>query len=71
VFYLLPFSGDINISETETEAPGYMTRNIIGFDVGYYIQFMYSFKFNRGKNVKKLGHKIEVESDSKSQGIGK
>jgi hypothetical protein len=32
---------------------------------------MYSYKFNKGKNVKKLDRKIEVESDSKSQGIGR
>jgi hypothetical protein len=32
---------------------------------------MYSYKFNKGKNVKKLDHKVDVESDSKSQSIGK
>jgi hypothetical protein len=31
---------------------------------------MYSYKFSKGKNVKKLGHKVDVESDSKNKGIG-
>ena len=71
VFWLLPFSTDIRLSRTETETPAYNSRNIVGFDVSNYIQFMYSFKFNKGKNVKKLNRKIDVESDSKSQVIGK
>jgi hypothetical protein len=36
-----------------------------------FIQFSYSFKFNKGRSVKKLGHKVEVESDSKGQTIGR
>ena len=71
VFYLLPFSRDIKFSRTETETPAYNSSNTVGFDVSNYIQFMYSFKFNKGKNVKKLGHNVEVESDSKSQTIGR
>ena len=71
VFYLLPFSTNIKFSRTETETPAYNSSNTIGFDVSHYIQFMYSYKFNKGKNVKKLDRKIEVESDSKSQAIGK
>jgi len=70
-FFLLPFSTKIEFSRTETETPAYHVQNIIGFDVSYYIQFMYSYKFSKGKNVKKINRKIEVESDSKSQGIGK
>jgi outer membrane receptor protein involved in Fe transport len=71
VFFLLPFSTNIKFRRTETETDAYHVQNILGFDVSYYIQVMYSFKFNKGKNVKKLDRKIEVESDSKSQGIGK
>jgi hypothetical protein len=70
-FYLLPFSKNIEFNRTETETTAYRMQNIIGFDVSYYIQFMYTYKFNRGKNVKKLDRKIDVESDSKTQGIGK
>jgi hypothetical protein len=71
VFYLLPFSTNIKFSRTETSTPAYNAQNIIGFNVSNYIQFMYSYKFNKGKNVKKLDRKIDVESDSKSQTIGR
>jgi outer membrane receptor protein involved in Fe transport len=71
VFWLLPFSNDIKFSRTETQTPAYSSTNTIGFNVSNYIQFMYSYKFNKGKNVKKLDHKVDVESDSKSQTIGK
>ena len=71
LFYLLPFSKNIKFSRTETGTTAYNSRNIIGFDVSNYIQFMYSYKFNKGKNVKKLDRKIDVESDSKSQTIGR
>jgi len=30
---------------------------------------MYSFKFNKGKAVKKISKKVEVESDTKSGGL--
>ena len=71
IFWLLPFSKNIEFQRTETQTPLFFSRNVIGFDVSNYIQFSYSFKFNKGKNVKKLNRNIEVESDSKSQGIGK
>ena len=71
VFWLLPFSTNVKMSRTETETPYYTSTNTIGFDVSNYIQFMYTYKFNRGKNVKKLNRTIEIESDSKSQAIGK
>ena len=69
VVWLLPFSTKVRISRTETETPYYNSTNIIGFDASYYIQFMYSYKFNKGRNVKKLDRKIDVESDSKSNAI--
>ncbi len=69
VVWLLPFSTNVRLSRTETETPAILLRNIIGFDVSNYIQFMYSYKFNKGKNVKKLDRKIDVESDSKSKAI--
>jgi hypothetical protein len=68
--WVLPLSKDVDLTRTETKTPAYDITNIIGFDVSWYIQFMYSYKFNKGKNVKKVGHKVDVESDSKSQGIG-
>jgi outer membrane receptor protein involved in Fe transport len=71
IFYLLPFSTHVKLSRTVTETPYFNSTNTIGFDVSNYIQFQYSYKFNKGKNVKKLDRKIEVESDSKSQTIGR
>ncbi len=71
IFWLLPFSKDINFQKTITETPAFYTRNDVGFNVSGFIQFSYSYKFNKGKNVKKLDRKIDVESDSKSQAIGK
>jgi iron complex outermembrane receptor protein len=68
--WLLPLSKDVDLTRTETKTPTYDITNIIGFDVSWYIQFMYSYKFNKGKNVKKVGHKVDVESDTKSKGIG-
>jgi outer membrane receptor protein involved in Fe transport len=71
IFWLLPFSTDVKLQRTETATPYYTSTNTIGFNVANYIQFSYSYKFNKGKNVKKLNRKIELESDSKSQAIGK
>jgi len=70
VFWFLPMSTNVRLSRTETSAPFFNSQNIIGFNASTYIQFSYSYKFNKGKNVKKLGRKVEVESDSKSQTIG-
>ena len=69
VVWVLPFSTHVSISRTETETNAYNSRNIIGFNASNYIQFMYSYKFNKGRNVKKLDRKIDVESDSKSKAI--
>jgi hypothetical protein len=69
VVWVLPLSTDVRLSRTETGTSAYSSTNIIGFDASNYIQFMYSYKFNKGKNVKKLDKKIDVESDSKSQAI--
>jgi hypothetical protein len=67
--WVLPFSTNVRLNRTETETPAFYSRNIIGFDASTYIQFMYSYKFNKGKNVKKLDRKIDVESDGKSKAI--
>jgi hypothetical protein len=69
-FWLLPFSKDVEFNKTITETPVLYNRTMIGFDISYFIQFNYSFKFNKGKSVKKLNRKVEIESDSKKTGIG-
>jgi hypothetical protein len=71
IFFLLPFYTNVKFRRVETDTPYFLNKNDIGFNVSNFIQFSYSYKFNKGKNVKKLDHKVEVESDSKSQGIGK
>jgi outer membrane receptor protein involved in Fe transport len=69
VVWVLPLSTHVRLNRTETETPAFNSTNIIGFDASNFIQFMYSYKFNKGKNVKKLNRKIDVESDSKSNAI--
>jgi hypothetical protein len=71
IFWLLPFSSEVKLTRTVTETPYYSSTNTVGVDISNYIQFSYSYKFNKGKNVKKINRKIELESDSKSQTIGK
>jgi hypothetical protein len=71
VFWFLPFSNEVKLSKTVTETPYYTSTHTIGFNVANYIQFSYTYKFNRGRNVKKMNRNIEVESDSKSNAIGK
>jgi outer membrane receptor protein involved in Fe transport len=71
IFWLLPFSKNIEYQRTTTETPAFNSKNIVGFNVSGFVQIGYSYKFNKGKNVKKLDRKIDVESDSKSQAIGR
>ena len=70
IFWLLPFSKTVNFSRTETETPYYTATDITGIDIAGFVQFQYSYRFNKGKSVKKLNRKVEVESDSKSSVIG-
>jgi hypothetical protein len=63
--WVLPFSTNVKLNRTETETPGYTSTNVIGFNASNFFQFSYSYKFNKGRNVKKLDRKVEVESDSK------
>jgi iron complex outermembrane recepter protein len=70
VFWLLPFSKNIKFQRIETTTAAYTAENVVGINMANFFQFSYSYKFNRGKNVKKLDHKVQVESDSKAQTIG-
>lgn len=70
IFWLLPFSKTVNFSRTETETPYYTATDITGIDIAGFVQFQYSYRFNKGKSVRKLNRKVEVESDSKSSVIG-
>jgi outer membrane receptor protein involved in Fe transport len=71
IFWLLPFTKDIDYQRIETETSAYTSTNTTGIDFAGFIQFSYSYRFNKGRNVKKINHKVEVESDSKAQTIGR
>lgn len=71
VVWVLPLSTNVRLNRTETEAPDFSSTNIIGFNASNFFQFSYSYKFNKGRNIKKLDRKIEVESDSKSGALVK
>lgn len=69
LFWLLPFTKEIDYQRMETETPFYTSTNTTGIDFAGWFQFQYSYKFNKGRNVRKLDHKVQVESDSRSQSI--
>lgn len=71
LFWLLPFSKKIDYQTIETTTPVYTSTNKTAIDFGGWLQFQYMYKFNKGRNVKKLGRKVEIESDSKAQTIGR
>ena len=68
---VLPLSTNVNLNRTETEAPEFASTNVISFNASNFIQFSYSYKFNKGRNVKKIDRKVEVESDSKGGALVK
>ncbi|MFO7620159.1 MAG: outer membrane beta-barrel family protein [Bacteroidales bacterium] len=70
IFWLLPFSKEVKFTRTETETPYYTATDVTGIDMAGFVQFQYSYRFNKGKSIKKLNRKVEVESDSKSSVIG-
>lgn len=71
IFYLLPFSKTIQFSKVITETPEIFSENKQLFDASWFIQLTYSYKFNRGKAIKKSSRKADVESDTKGGGLGK
>ncbi len=71
VFFLWPFSNYLTYTRIETKTPSFNSTTSARIDFSNFIMFNYSYKFNKGKNVKKIGHNVEVESDSKSQTIGR
>ena len=70
LFWLLPFSKEIDYQKIETKTPAYTSTNITRIDFASWFQFQYLYKFNKGRSIKKLGRKVEIESDSKTQTIG-
>ncbi|MBN2485566.1 MAG: TonB-dependent receptor [Bacteroidales bacterium] len=71
IFYLLPLSNEVVFSKTITETPQIYSENKVSFDASWFIQLMYSYKFNKGRAIKKTERKSEIESDTKGGGIGR
>jgi hypothetical protein len=71
LFYMLPFSKTIRLSKVIAETPTIYSKNTQYFDVSWFIQILYSYKFNKGRAIKKSGHEAEIESDTKGGGLGR
>ena len=77
IFYLMPFRSNITMNSTTTitnqtaTTPYTYNKTSMGFNVAYFIMVSYSYKFNKGKAVKKISHEQEQESDTKTNGIGR
>jgi len=71
MFYFLPFSETIQFRKVITETPQVYSENTQLFDASYFIHVMYSYKFNKGKAIKKASRKAEVDSDTRGGGIGR
>jgi hypothetical protein len=70
-FYLLPFSKELVYSKAVTNTPIIYARNTNSFETKWFVQIMYSYKFNKGRAIKKTEMKTEVESDTKGGGLGR
>ncbi len=71
IFYLLPFSKTIQFSKVITETPIIYSENKQLFDASWFVQVMYSYKFNKGRAVKKSDRKSDIDSDTKGGGLGR
>jgi hypothetical protein len=69
-FWFLPFTDKATFSKTTRITDGRTSQSSQRFDVRNYIQLSYSYRFHVGHEVKKIDKKVEIESDTKSNGIG-
>lgn len=69
VNYVFPGMKTYTYNRTVTDTPDIFYETSNNFDVSAFVQFIYSYSFKKGKSVKKIGHKTNVESDTKSGGI--
>lgn len=76
VFWLLPGIKNLTVNKNDLAPKSnvpvngiypvlYTLHSQASFDARYFIQITYSYKFNKGKAVKKVNRTIETESDSK------
>jgi hypothetical protein len=66
---LMPFLKSVIMGKTITQTPLLYSKSTSGYDLGYYVQFKYAYRFFKGRDIKKLNRKVVRESDSKSGGI--
>ncbi|HYW96818.1 MAG TPA: outer membrane beta-barrel family protein, partial [Bacteroidales bacterium] len=71
IFYLLPFSKTIQFSKVITETPIIYSENTQQFDASWFVQVMYSYKFNKGRAIKKSDRKSKIDSDTQGGGLGR
>ena len=71
IFYFLPFSKTIRFQKVITETPIIYSENTQLFDASWFVQVMYSYKFNKGKAVKKTDRKSKIDSDTQGGGLGR
>ncbi len=71
IFYLLPLSKSIQFSKVITETPIIYSKNIQLFDASWFVQVMYSYKFNKGRAVKKSDRNLQIDSDTQGGGLGR
>jgi outer membrane receptor protein involved in Fe transport len=69
VFYLLPFTSKLVINKSDIKTESIVSTSEGSFNSKYFIQLQYSYKFNKGKAIKKVARNTEVESDTKKEGL--
>ncbi len=69
VNWVFPGTTDFIYNRVVTETDQLYSEVKNTFDVRFFIQFVYSYTFNKGKNIRKIDHKTDVESDTKGGGI--
>jgi|GEM_PF-180291 len=65
LFWFLPGISNLTVFDNKVATPQFDSRSRASFDARYFIQVTYSYKFNKGKAVKKVNRTTETESDSK------
>jgi hypothetical protein len=68
--YVQPFAGNVEFTKTITQTPVMYGDSRVSINLRGFVMFTYQYKFNRGKGVKKINRKLDVESDSKKDAIG-
>ena len=65
LFWLIPGITDLTVMDNTVVRSNFTTHSKASFDGRYFIQLTYSYKFNKGKAVKKVNRTTETDSDTK------